>query len=197
MCYNCFRPSPYCVCGMVAPFEAHCKILILQHPHERKKYYSTAKLVLNTLTNAKMLRGLEFAPGQIERSLSESDAYLLFPSEDAKNCEDTVLTSKSTVIVVDGTWSEAGKIIRRNEILRKLPCLTFKRDLRSNYRIRKQPKDNYLSTIECIGHLLKLNAEVSGMQNTNQSYDKLFELFNCMVEKQLKHFPRFSALPRQ
>ena len=43
-CYRCYRPESHCVCGLVPPFEAHCGLLVLQHPHERRKYYSTARL---------------------------------------------------------------------------------------------------------------------------------------------------------
>lgn len=189
-CYGCCRPVGHCLCSLIEPFTAHCNFLLLQHPHERKKYYSTVKIVRRAVQNSRLLRGIEFEPEILERQLSGQQGYLLFPSEGATDCESIVLDLKATVIVVDGTWSEAGKIVRRNPLLATLPALTFRRELRSQYRIRKQPRDHYLSTLECIGHLLRLNASISGQADRVPEYNRLFSGFNQMVEQQLKFFPR-------
>ena len=189
MCFACFRPSSHCVCSLVEPGSAHCKILILQHPHERKKYYSTAKLVLRALQNASMLRGVVFEPGVLEKTIDPQKTFLLFPREDAIDCETISLAPDSTVVVIDGTWSEAGKIVRRNPLLATLPAITFKRDIRSRYRIRKQPKDHCLSTLECIAHLLKLNAAGVLLESYQDTYDRLLDGFDRMVEQQLGHYP--------
>jgi DTW domain-containing protein YfiP len=189
-CYTCFRPETHCVCGLVAPFRAHTNLLLLQHPHERKKYYSTSKIVSQAIVNLKLVRGLEFAPGEIHSHLQGQTPYLLFPSRSAIDCTEVVLDDNSAVIVVDGTWDEAGKILFRNPELRNFPCLTFKAPLRSNYRIRKQPKENYLSTLESIAHLLKLNATAHGLTAATENYDRLLEGFDRMVTQQLQYFPR-------
>lgn len=187
-CYACNRPTSYCLCGFAKPFEAHCNFLILQHPNERKKYYSTARIVTKTLLNSKLMRGLEFEISEFNKYCSMDKTYLLFPDEEAKDCECIDLNQENTVIVVDGTWSEAKKIIKYNPILKTLPTLTFKRKLISNYRIRKQPKENYLSTLECIGYLLQLNSVAFGHPDRAKIYDSLFGAFNRMVEMQLEHF---------
>lgn len=193
MCYSCMRPESHCVCGFITPFKAHCNILILQHPHERKKYYSTAKLVLQGITNSRLLRGVVFQPGELEQACADQNPYVLYPSATSHDCEAVELDEKSTVIVLDGTWSEAGKILRRNPLLSKLPTLSFRRDLRSEYKIRKQPKDFCLSTIECIGHLLKLNQSAKGKGGSTIEYDLLFTAFARMVDQQLNYFPRMRS----
>lgn len=193
-CYSCFRPSSHCVCGFIAPFTAHCNFLILQHPHERRKYYSTAKLVLHGVINSRLLRGLAFEPGVLEAALEGQTPYLLYPGNDAQDCETVHLDENSTVIVLDGTWSEAGKILRRNPILSTFPSLTFRRDLRSQYKIRKQPKDFCLSTIECIGHLLNLNYTSTKSLQAPDSYQGLFTGFERMVDRQLSYFPRMKSI---
>lgn len=192
-CYTCFRPETHCVCGLVAPFTAHTNILLLQHPHERKKYYSTSKIVTQAITNVRMIRGVEFEPGRIDALLKGQKPYLLYPSRSAVDCTEVELDEKSTVIVVDGTWDEAGKILFRNPELRSFPCLTFKAPLRSNYRIRKQPKEHYLSTLESIAHLLKMNAAAHGRTADTENYDRLLEGFDLMVTRQLQYFPRMGA----
>lgn len=193
-CYKCFRPATHCVCGLIAPFTAHCGILILQHPNEQRKFYSTAKLVAQGVTNCRILRGVEFEPGVIEEAIAGQEPYLLFPSADAVSCETVPLKPNSTVIVIDGTWSEAKKIVFRNPVLRTLPAISFSQPLRSNYRIRKQPRDHCLSTIESIAHLLKLNAASQGKGDSVAQYESLLQGFEKMVDIQIKYFPRFSGV---
>jgi len=165
-------------------------VLLLQHPHERRKYYSSAKLLQRGLTNSRLLRGIEFEADFLNRILSGQRPYLLYPAKNALDCETVELKEDCTVIVLDGTWIEARKILFRNPLLKQFPAVSFSRALRSNYRIRKQPKDHYLSTLESVTYLLKLNAEAFGKGQLASRYDSLFEGFSMMVEKQLSYFPR-------
>lgn len=192
-CYACFRPTTHCVCTLVEPFTAHTNILLLQHPHERKKYYSTSKIVRRAITNLRLMRGVEFSSGELEGALAGQRPYLLFPSRTAVDCAAVELDTTSTVIVVDGTWDEAGKILFRNPQLHGLPCLTFAAPLRSNYRIRKQPREHYLSTLESIAHLLRINASARGLTEATANYDRLLEGFDRMVSQQLQYFPRMGS----
>lgn len=191
-CFKCFRPSSHCLCDQIETFKAHTNFLILQHPHEKRKYYSTAKLVLKSISNSEMLRGIEFDPAFLQQKLSAGNFYLLYPGADSIDCQSLTLSSQDTIVVLDGTWSEAGKILHRNPILHSLPKVSFTNEFKSQYRIRKQPKAKYLSTIESIAYLLKLSVSqdsTSSRKEYLKKYDQLFEVFSAMVEKQLAYFP--------
>lgn len=189
-CYECFRPFTHCICKLVNRFSAHCNILIVQHPNERRKYYNTAKLLLKALENSSLLRGIEFSDDVWEKRLKGQNGYLLFPSANALDLSDVTLGIDDTVVVVDGTWSEAGKIVSRNKWLHNLPKVSFRVPIRSNYRIRKQPKEHYLSTLESVAYLLKQNALGSRYENVVSRYDEILTAFDRMVENQLKYWPR-------
>lgn len=194
-CYKCLRPQTHCVCLLVPQFRAHCNLLILQHPHERRKYHSTTKLVLRAIENASLVRGIEFDPDAILRRLGAQRPYLLYPTSDAHDCESLTLDEDSTVIVVDGTWDEAQKIVFRNPLLRTFPAISFRTQLTSNYRIRKQPKAHCLSTLESIAHLLRLNAAAHGLESSLQQYESLLSGFHQMIDRQIPFHPRFSTAP--
>src|SRR3569623_3185065 len=49
------------------------------------------------------------------------------------------------VIVIDGTWNTAKKMLRRSSNLRDLPRICFTPDRPSNFRVRKQPKPGCFS----------------------------------------------------
>lgn len=189
-CYECFRPFTHCICKLVNRFCAHCNVLIVQHPNERRKYYNTAKLLLKALENSSLLRGIEFTDDVWAERLKGQQGYLLFPADDALDLSEISLGIHDTVVVVDGTWSEAGKIISRNKWLHNLPKVSFRVPIRSNYRIRKQPKEHYLSTLESVAYLLKLNAIGSRQEGVVPRYDEILAAFDQMVEKQLTYWPR-------
>ena len=189
-CFSCLRPTSHCVCDLVAPFEAHTNILVMQHPHEWRKYYSSTKLVFRAIKNSRYVRGVVFDESQIAHATRGQRVHLLYPSTDARDCEAVPLTTDDTVIVIDGTWDEAQKILFRNPFLRSFPALSFSRPLRSQYRIRKQPKAHCLSTLESVGHLLMLNAAAQGMHHKIAAYRSLFEGFEKMINQQLQYWPR-------
>ena len=186
-CYTCLRPTSYCLCQEIDPFYAHCNVLLLQHPNEWRKYYSTAKLVKQSIVNSALLRGVVFEESVLQATLGDTEPVLLYPGPSSIDCEELPLDESHTILVIDGTWDEAGKIVWRNPMLQKLRRISFHSTLTSRYRIRKQPRRGYLSTIESVGHLLKLNAQAFGKTHYNESYDRLFTVFERMIEKQLAH----------
>ena len=190
MCYTCLRPPAHCVCGFITPFSAHTNLLLLQHPNEWRKYYSTAKLVKQALTNASLIRGVTFPENTLSSAFGDRTTYLLYPGAQACDCEEVELSEQHLVVVIDGTWDEAQKIVYRNPILHDIPRISFKRAFTSTYRIRKPPKVGYLSTIESVGHLLTLNAVRSGKAHMIPTYQGLFQLFNEMISRQLAHMGR-------
>lgn len=186
-CYTCFRPTSHCVCGDITRFTAHTNLLVLQHPNEWRKYYSTAKLVKQTITNSSLLRGVLFEEHALTQALSGRRPYMLYPGSGSHDCEELALTTDDVVIVLDGTWDEAQKIVYRNSMLHSIPKVSFRRSLTSNYRIRRPPKQGYLSTVESVGHFLALNAVISGKAHMIPTYQGLFETFNKMIDRQLAH----------
>ncbi len=194
MCYACVRPQSHCVCNLVEPFRAHCDILILQHPAERRKYYSTSKLVTRAIANSKLLRGIIFDEATLVSSFAGRKAYLLYPGPGAMDCTELPLDNNSVIVAIDGTWSEAGKIVHRNPLLLDLPRVSFSAPILSTYRIRKQPRAHCLSTLESIGHLLKLSASAMGQPDLCDIYNSLFHGFDQMVERQLSYWPQRSPV---
>lgn len=181
------RPTASCVCNLVPKFQAHCNILLLQHPHERKKYHSTSKIIKNTILNARILQGITFTEEELFSSSDKGSHYLLYPGTDAVDASSITLNEHDTLIAVDGTWVEARKIMYRNPCLHTLKRISFQDTVRSEYHIRRQPKDFCLSTLESVGHVLQRTAP---NQEQSLRYSGLFQAFREMVEQQLAFFPR-------
>ncbi|KAH1063264.1 hypothetical protein J1N35_028251 [Gossypium stocksii] len=129
--------------------------------------------------------------GNMELELEESEEFeikvpqgsvLLFPSQNAIFGVDELKSMHFEVknlIVLDGTWSKAGRVYNENPLLKLLPHLRLDLDRMSLYsEIRSQPKIGCLSIIESIVYSLKgLGEKVDGLEN-------LLNVFESMVGDQ-------------
>jgi hypothetical protein len=79
---------------------------------------------------------------------------LLYPGAGARDILHEPPAGPVTLVVVDGTWSQAKVVVRDNPILQALPRYAFAAPELSQYRIRKEPRAEYCSTIEALMHVL-------------------------------------------
>src|SRR5206468_60085 len=84
-----------------------------------------------------------------------------------------------TLFVVDGTWSQAGKLLKLNPAIAALPRLSITPDGPSEYRIRRQPRAECLSTIEALATAL------GAIEGEPASFRAMLRPFRAMVEAQL------------
>jgi len=59
-----------------------------------------------------------------------------------------------TLVVVDGTWSQARNVVRDNPVLQALPRYAFATPEPSSTGIRREPRAENVSTIEALMHVL-------------------------------------------
>ncbi|OMO80626.1 hypothetical protein CCACVL1_12841 [Corchorus capsularis] len=108
-------------------------------------------------------------------------SILLFPSQTAVGVDDlkSMDFEVKNLIVLDGTWSKAGRIYNENPWLKLLPHLRLDLAKMSLYNeIRCQPKAGYLSTIESIVYTLK------ALGDNDDGLDNLLDVFESMVGDQ-------------
>jgi len=150
-------------------------VLILQHSSEASHALNTARLAALGLRNAELRVG--------ERFEDDCDAarpsYLLFPGEDAMPLGSLADAAQPVrLIVPDGTWRKARKILHVNPWLAELPRVALPEGLNSRYRLRKAPMPGALSTIEAIVTALNLLESPS-------RFDELLRPFDALIEGQI------------
>ena len=193
-CYRCFRPQVACICGLLRPIANRTRVLILQHPRERKHPFGTARIARLGLSNVEVVLaeadGGEFrAPPQVlERPA------LLYPGPDAATLGDD-LVSLDTLVVVDGTWPQSRKLVRVSPWLGALPRVALQPPRPANYRIRRAKRPAFeVSTIEAIAYALQhLEPDTPGI-------DGLVDTFDHVIDHQLGlqgdgNAPRFKTHP--
>jgi len=175
-CPACGKPPGVCICDRVERVNTKLKVVILQHPQEDDETLGTAKLVELTLPKAEIRVGLSWA--SLDHALGTSGASrerwavlaaakLLAPIPDAARREPVLLVDRKGqlrdrkrhglegIIVLDGTWSQAKTLWWRNAWLLKLPRIALTPREPSIYgRLRKEPRKEWVSTLEAIADVL-------------------------------------------
>jgi hypothetical protein len=109
----------------------------------------------------------------------ERPAALLYPGEGATDIVANPPAGPVTLIVIDGTWSQAKTVVRDNARLRSLPRYTFVPPSPSEYRIRKEPNVSYVSTIEALVHVL------GALERDSTRFLALLTPFRAMIDAQI------------
>ena len=145
-----------------------------------------------SLPNSEFHLGLDFGSHERVRALAAAgDTALLFPGDGALD-PATLGPDRAprTLIVVDGTWAQARKVIKRNPFLQALPRIGLRPPQPSNYRIRKEPSDECVSTIEAVVHVL------GALEGEPDRFRPLLQAFDRMVDLQLEFAARRPGPPR-
>jgi DTW domain-containing protein len=133
------------------------RVVFLQHPRETRVAIGTARMAHLCLPASSLHVGEHFAAHpDLAREISDPDrpAVLLFPAPDAPDILQDPPAGPVTLVVVDGTWSQAKKMVNRSPQLAALPRYAFRPPRASEYRIRREPREDFVSTIEALAHVL-------------------------------------------
>ncbi|MEK0364543.1 tRNA-uridine aminocarboxypropyltransferase [Pseudomonas sp. CBC3] len=175
-CPRCQRPLKQCLCALIPSLVSETEVLILQHPSETGHALNTARLAALGLTSAELRVGERFDDLPVSDS---RESYLLFPGDDAVSLAQLAAEDRPLRLVVpDGTWRKARKLLHLNPALASLPRVALPEGLTSRYRLRKAPMPGALSTLEAI--VVALNAlEGAGR------FDALLRPFEALIETQI------------
>lgn len=177
------RPQRVCWCPHLVSLPTRTHVVILQHPRERDMPIGTARMASLCLPNSELHVGIDWsnAPA-LQRALSDPErpAVLLYPGGSATDLMQNPPKGPCTLVVLDGTWSQARKLLRSNPNLEALPRVAFTPAKASEYRIRREPQDDYVSTIEALAEVLP------ALEQDGRSFAGLLTPFRAMVDAQIE-----------
>ncbi|MCP2071084.1 UNVERIFIED_ORG: DTW domain-containing protein YfiP [Pseudomonas lini] len=178
-CPRCLRPQSHCLCTLIPNLDSRTRVLLLQHPSEVNHALNTARLAALGLNNAELIVGEVFDDLPSLLNPPGYRARLLFPGDDAQPLQAYVPSDEPLLLVVpDGTWRKARKLLHLNPLLAALPRVTLAEGGVSRYRLRKAPGPGALSTVEAIVQALQtLEAPTS--------FEPLLRPFEALIEGQI------------
>ncbi len=160
-CPKCRINLTLCFCDSIIERENQTTITVLRHHRETHLNTSTAIVANRILKNSKIvLRGLpekHFEYSDLEISEDEIP-YYLFPTDDAILLDDEFVKNhqgkKVHLIVPDGSWTQAKKVYRREKCLHHIKCVKLSSLKKSEYELRKSPREDGVCTFEAIAYAI-------------------------------------------
>ncbi|MCP4809972.1 MAG: DTW domain-containing protein [Proteobacteria bacterium] len=154
-----------CLCGDVRMARNACEVLVVRHFREKNLGSNSGRLVGLCLENSRIVDwGTREWP---ELDLS-GDTWVLAHEGGTVPAE-----MPSRIVVMDGTWRQAHKMLRRVPGVADLPRLTLPAVPRE--RMRKQHLENGMATAEAIAAALDAIGDVGG--------DELSEAYELQVAR--------------
>ncbi|XP_074058163.1 tRNA-uridine aminocarboxypropyltransferase 2 [Macrotis lagotis] len=190
-CGRCSRPQKVCLCPFlpVHPLDISTNLYIIQHPAEENKVLRTVPLLAACLPQDKVKvkigrRFSEERDPELSAICRNPGTLVLYPGAEAINLEELISNSPnhlSTIIIIDGTWSQAKDIFYKNSLFRLPRQVQLKTSVSSQYVIRTQPTNKCLSTLECAAVALAILEKNDHIQKT------LLRPLQALCSFQLQH----------
>jgi DTW domain-containing protein YfiP len=171
-----------CYCPLLPRLETRTRVMILQHRRERDMPIGTARMASLCLPQAELHVGVDWSGSEaLARALGDPERppVLLYPGPDARDILQEPPQGPVTLVVVDGTWAQARAVVRDNPILSALPRYAFSAPEPSRYRIRREPRAEYCSTIEALMHVL------GALEGDTDKFRALLVPFEAMIDAQI------------
>jgi len=180
-CNKCGLPKITCICDKALKIETNAKIWILSTEKEFYRPSNTARLLklINPNSTEIFLWERTKKPDQLIENVNDEkyETYVLFPVEDEEaQCKKVEYENTGKIpafILIDGTWKEARRILRKSDYLNKLPRISLEPSFKSQYDLRRGAAEGNLCTIEAAVEVLKINNEIDNSQVIDEFY-KLF-----------------------
>jgi len=206
LCTTCLQPEFGCYCSKLQRFDPKIKFVILIHPIEAKRRIATGRMSYLSLENAEIIKGQDYSLNSRVNEILADPGFstaILYPGRNSTNISNfsaddfkakpIFKAGKIPVIfVIDGTWATAIKTLAQSKNLASVPQFCFTPERLSQFRVRKQPAKECVSTIEAIHQTIEMLGPSVGFSALERTHDSLLHVFDYMVERQLE-FIRLAA----
>jgi DTW domain-containing protein YfiP len=190
-CPGCEIRRSLCFCDQIPQIRLHTRLIVLMHTSEEVLPSNTARVAAKALINSEVringrkgdrlsLEGL-VVPGR--------QSLLLYPSSCARELTTefvSAIQGPFNLIVPDGKWRQTQKFTRRESALAGIPRVKLPPGPPSEYRLRNQPNDRSLCTLEAI-------ARAVGVLESRTAQSQLESVLKVMVERTLWSRGKLSA----
>lgn len=183
-CDACKMHMSLCVCAAIVPQPTTAALCLVLHKEEAKRTTNTGRIAAMCLKNSDVvIHGLPHQP-TVPPDFEGRRPVLLWPSLGATSLADVVADEDPrpvTLVVPDGNWRQASRMTRRLSWLAQLPRVTLPQGPISSYRLRSEPMDEGLATMEAIARAFGVLEGERGPQ-VQQALEHVLRL---MVERTL------------
>ncbi len=154
-CGHCLLPPRWCVCEGIPAVVNPLRVEVLLHRREQWRPTSTGKLIERVFEGARThVFRTDALPDPVAVVCPDRELWILHPrGEPLANVNLPIPdASRIQVLLLDGSWNEAGQMLRGVEKWGRPVRLTLAGT--SRYWLREQQGEGQFSTVEALLHLL-------------------------------------------
>jgi DTW domain-containing protein YfiP len=180
-CPRCSQPPRWCVCDAFAAVHTRLAVHVLIHRSERHKPSSSGTLVARAVAGA-VCHVYQKASGHVPASGLSAEAvepgrelWILHPCGEPLRADpqaaDDARGVCTQILLLDGTWRQAGDMLRTVEGLGRYVRLPDATATPSRYWLRDQPEPGHLSTAEALMGVLQAVGEPSAARQLRLHFE--------------------------
>lgn len=157
-CPICGYPLKACLCASIRRMQVKTELIVLQDPSEVGHAKNSVRLMELVIPETQVYVGetpMDFFVLRQYLANSNKPVYLVYPSENSELADSSSLAEEVILLLLDGTWRKAYKLLQLNPWLADFPALHLELESASNYTIRKASRSDSLSTLEASAMMLK------------------------------------------
>lgn len=170
-CWGCGLTPATCLCATLPRLRFATPLAIVQHNREEHKPTNTGRLLARMVESAALLRygfrGETWDPGPLaDRSI---EWRVLYPRKGGPTLEPG---RRYGFVLLDGTWTQAARMVRRVPLVSELPAVALPPGPPSIWRVREQ-RDGGLSTFEAGLRVLELSEGAEAVAPLRDAFERI------------------------
>ena len=161
------------------------QLVVLQHPSEVEHKKNSVRVLSLVVAETQVYVGeseADFNGLREHLAACNKPIYLVYPSEQSVSVEQQPINPDCVLLLLDGTWRKAFKMLQLNPWLTQYPAVHLAEGYESRYRIRKSSRSDSLSTLEACAYMLSA-------LDPRLDVQPLMTAFDAMVELRIKAMP--------
>lgn len=180
-----------CICSHEPKLTSAAHFVLLTHPNECRKATNTGELMMRTLPHCeRVIWDRVNSPTALIEKLEDPayQVWLLFPADDThpatpfvahSSSSTSIITTTPLFVLLDATWQEARKMVRKSPWLANLPRLSLTPTALSQYQLRRNQQAGNLCTCETGIALLSLLNEPQQAEQLQRYFTAFSDVFHA------------------
>jgi DTW domain-containing protein YfiP len=154
-CDGCRLPLALCLCAELPRLAIRTRLVVVMHRREAITSTNTGRLAAAMLEGARVrVRGARDATGAVTEPLPPGRRLALFPREGARVLGPEDASEATVLLVPDGTWAQARRLLLRDPELRAAEPVALPPVAPTRYALRRNRREGTVSTLEAIAGAL-------------------------------------------
>lgn len=185
-CTNCGLQHQ-CLCDRIPQLRSQLQLSLLMHENEYQRDTNTGRWLRAAVPGCQDFGWSRVEPSpSLQQRIADPNLYsvLVYPDEQSLSPQQVLHQARHAAqqphfIVLDGTWQEAKKMVRKSPWLDTLPSMQLMPQQQSAYQLRRNQSDGHLCTLEVGCELLQMLDEADNATQLIRFFTEFMQVYQA------------------